>query len=571
MHRKIAPSTVNSGRSNSNSGNPRTTPNTRKISVVDDLGIKGTISAFIAASVPQTYDDPEYDSGSILSGSGGRGSGGSSWGSGGSSDDVDLTKSVVALASFVGLNREEVLTLTAEQKLAREIRQASLDPVLPITATGTVLEFLSDPLIAGIHKQFLLNRPNSCTIRAIGARHLKERKIRTTYAQQKLTISPLMHYLKAIIGDTWYPGLAFYTFLVLCELYYVWKSIEMGSTSTSVNVTYGFYLVFIMIVNIVFARVEIDAYGRENWNHWEKNPNDIFMSDSTYLMMAGFDVLAEAEIELRNELRDEKGVKTELGPTRSLFKEVKESLRRSVIVESLSVHCLISISIWGVSLYNSLRSHIEQGETLFAALAVASFISRFGNASMSADVAMALRLNQKVHEFEVKRMQHDIRACKPEQVDLLVPRLQTLLKEMHQVTQSENIFLILWAPVLVLWWIMLGFGIYNLNVIKDANFVLPCWMLIVTVQPVFSLLTFYYGFAHLNRLTERDIDNDLILKRLELQVVAKDWANEKDDKWVSRATDKLFCLEQHDSRVCILPFHTIPEIGHAKQILRSLI
>lgn len=81
---------------------------------MDDLGIKGTISAFITTSVLQTYDDPEYDSGSILSGSGGKGSGGSSRGSGGSSDDVDLTKSVVALASFAGLNREEVLTLTAE-------------------------------------------------------------------------------------------------------------------------------------------------------------------------------------------------------------------------------------------------------------------------------------------------------------------------------------------------------------------------------------------------------------------------------------------------------------------------
>ena len=174
------------------------------------------------------------------------------------------------------------------------------------------------------------------------------------------------------------------------------------------------------------------------------------MSDSTYLTMTGFDVLSEAEMELRNELGAEKGANSNvLGKDKrirkSLYKEVKESLQYSALVESITIHSTLAGSIWGLSLFNSFKFHYSNSETLLCLLSLFSLISRIGNMAMSAVTAYFIRLNQRVHQFEVKRMQHDIRACSPSSVDLLVPRLNTLLKEMHAVCKSQNQFLLLWC------------------------------------------------------------------------------------------------------------------------------
>ena len=85
-------------------------------------------------------------------------------------------------------------------------------------------------------------------------------------------------------------------------------------------------------------------------------------------------------------------------------------------------------------------------------------------------------------------------------------------------------------------------------------------------HPLIAILLFYVGFAELNRMAERDIDEDLndLLLRLQFAVGLEEFV-------VRSHTEKLKAMIRSDSKVCILPFHIIPDPTTAKQLVSYIV
>ena len=112
------------------------------------------------------------------------------------------------------------------------------------------------------------------------------------------------------------------------------------------------------------------------------------------------------------------------------------------------------------------------------------------------------------------------------------------------------------------YWIMLSVALYKLNIEKDPLYRVPFWVIVASLQPVGTNLSLYWGYADLNRMLERDLDNDLINLQLRIRCAAGE-----SFQWREDNAAKIQCLHQNDSRVCILPFHVIPDIGTTKSTI----
>ncbi|GMI12705.1 hypothetical protein TrVE_jg1668 [Triparma verrucosa] len=143
--------------------------------------------------------------------------------------------------------------------------------------------------------------------------------------------------------------------------------------------------------------------------------------------------------------------------------------------------------------------------------------SRLTIAIASTTTAFWLKLNQKCLQLEWKRLKSDIRNCTASEVHLLVPRVNAFLLEMTQMCDSTHKFFFAWTPTVVQVISQLAVCIFFLNVKRDTSYEVPAWIIVAQIQSILNLISFYWGYANLNRLVERDIDHDLSTLRLKFR------------------------------------------------------
>ena len=82
----------------------------------------------------------------------------------------------------------------------------------------------------------------------------------------------------------------------------------------------------------------------------------------------------------------------------------------------------ICIFLWsGIS---TIVSSVDRGDTLGIVLAVGCMMSKLVQAAISAHVCFSVRLMQKLAEFEIKKVEADIRVVTPNLIHRITPRFK---------------------------------------------------------------------------------------------------------------------------------------------------
>ena len=400
-------------------------------------------------------------------------------------------------------------------------------------------------------KKRFLDLPGKCSSRGIGHQAITTEGITegkmTTYKQEKNVIAPWLSKLHFLQGNRRVP---FVILIVaqITEIIYIVESIKYGS-SAEVSSILLVSQIIICIAYIIINYTEVKAYLAKA-SVWTKAENESSFTGSTFLVMYGLDTSIRLEDDLRN------------GEGPNKHRELRNKMTRDSFL--LSFFCIFMPAILNAVPFvsYSFKEHYDAKEWVLMCLCVGTFISRGCIAVSSLTVSFCVLLAQSVHIFELKKLQHDIRNCTIEEIPLIFPRLKNLLLEIHQVCNMSYIFFYVYFPIIVSSVLMLLTSIFNLNVAKNENYQVPVWILVSMVVPLFPVIAFYVGYASINRITERDIDEDLNDLELRLQ-----FAVGHDELFVRNNSDKLKNLIRGNSRVCILPFHIIPDPTTAKQLM----
>jgi hypothetical protein len=241
--------------------------------------------------------------------------------------------------------------------------------------------------------------------------------------------------------------------------------------------------------------------------------DDIRLKGMAFLRCRGMDLFAAAQAkEARRgaySLTDENSLRT-----------LKEKFIKASLVEAFTLHLVWGFAPTAVSaVVGAYRNH-QRGEILMSLLSICALLSRVGIGCGLVESAFFLRLNQRLSEFEIRRVEADIRTISPNMIHRITARFKSLLHECHQVGNASHKLLVNYA-VLVVNMLQLVGGIFLANMTVDedtdaAGTLVPAWSFAAVVQPLLSLLVFLHSFGILNLAIERDIDQDIVEMNIRL-------------------------------------------------------
>ena len=145
--------------------------------------------------------------------------------------------------------------------------------------------------------------------------------------------------------------------------------------------------------------------------------DSIHLTGACYLQLKGLETLAKAQ----HRLAREKG-KT-ISPEAD-FAIFKEKLVNSCVVEVFTVHMLFPICVFLWSGISTIIRSTDRGDTIGTALAVGCMMSKLVYTAISAHVSFSVRLMQKLAEFEIRRVEADIRVVTPNLIHRITPRFK---------------------------------------------------------------------------------------------------------------------------------------------------
>ena len=410
--------------------------------------------------------------------------------------------------------------------------------------------FLSNSVIGHMLKNRFKTMPGHCTIRSMGHEKITTGGRMTTYKQQKKIISPGLSKLLFSHGNR---RLSFVV-LIICQIaaaVYTWESIMSGSSpELSMILFVGEIIVSIIYAIVNVGQVKNYAKPAEVWTQPDEESS---LSRSAFLMIYGIDALIKEEDDLR------KGTDTE---GTNLHREIRDKLRRDAAIKAFFFAFLPDALGYLVPLSISMREHFVGGEWILMCLCFGVFISRWAIAASGASVSFYIFLTQGVHVFELKKAQHDVRNSTTEEISLMGFRINSVLTEVHQVCNTSHKFFFMYAPIIIMYGLVLMTAIYNLNVSEIETYRVPVTVIIGAPIPILTILSFYYGYAKINKFFERDIDADLISLRAKLQYAVGMIDSDK------RATTELLrALVDADSKACHFPFFIVPATTTATKLI----
>ena len=341
-------------------------------------------------------------------------------------------------------------------------------------------------------KRYMEVGPSRASLLHIGFDSLQEVCNEKTSLDELSYISPGFRTMANLRGYHWL-GFVVQTSACLCEIaYYILHMKQQGS------VDLVSFIALVVCLNVFFMNgiISFSAAFKSHTLTANTPLEDVRLTGLSYARLHGLDILAAAQHRLANATGKSIAPSADL----SLF---RKRLVSSTMFECMTVHFLIGAvpAIWS-SVTTAARSY-HRGDILVSVLAAASTWSRLVMILGLAHSSFVIRLSQKLSEFEVRRVEADIRTVQPNLTHRITPRFKNLLHECHLVGNRCHQHFMFIAPALVLNTAQL-LGSLMLSVGSSAC--LPSWTFLAVFQPLFSLVVWIHFFGVINLGIERDID-----------------------------------------------------------------
>ncbi len=310
-----------------------------------------------------------------------------------------------------------------------------------------------------------------------------------------------------------------------------------------------------------------DAYGHCP-PATESDFEDMWLSQIVYLALTGMDVLGAAQERMSQELN-----KPITGF--SNIKQLKEDMKRAVMLETIFIHILVGFAPMAcASLITAYRRW--DYDRITAILSLCFFWSRAIQVSSLGGMAYLIRLSQCLANFEIRRVQTDVRTCPATLIHRITPRFKALLHECHMIGNKGHSYFVFLLPALSVYTIQLVAGIFmaSLAVPSDdttddyddnentSGFV-PTWCFFAVSSPIITTLIWIFNYGRLNMAIERDVDQDIVEMNIRLT-----FSDSHVPNWLLQ---QMVCLERLDGRAFGLPLDFIPSIDTARTMGSSFI
>ena len=310
--------------------------------------------------------------------------------------------------SFVNISSQEkrdVFKISAVRRSMRHLNYAG------ILMTDEALELAN---------RFMELGPARATLLQIGYSSVQTENREKTFFDELFYISPFLWCLAIFRGyhwATWITSLIF----ALCSIGFFGLHIhKVGHVDTVTGPILG-TLIFFLLFNSIFCF----ATAFKNEPLTANTPIEaIHLSGACYLQLKGLDTLAKAQ----HRLAAEKG--RTIAPEAD-FAVFKQQLVRGCCLETFLVHFVVGGISTGVSSVSTIIRSIQRGEHLEMFLAVGTMMFFLVCSAVNAHIAINVRLTQKLAEFEIRRVEADIRVITPNLIHRITPRFKGLLHECH--------------------------------------------------------------------------------------------------------------------------------------------
>jgi hypothetical protein len=340
--------------------------------------------------------------------------------------------------------------------------------------------------------------PTRASLLQIGFSSVQVSKSESTFLEELNYISPYVRALAVFRGYHW---LCWVLCLVFgcAELAFFGYHIYRTGRADSLTVMIIAPIFVFLAVNAAFCFKT--AFVGEDLT--ADTPIDaIHLSGAAYLQLKGLDTLARAQQRMARESNKQVSPETDFG----LF---KQKLVSSLVWEVFTVHLVPSVVVGlGSGLSTIIRSY-NRGDSVLLALAVGSTCNKLVWSSINAHTAFSVRLVQRLAEFEIRRVEADVRTITPNLIHRITPRFKSLLHECHMFGNISSGAINLVALCTIVNMVQLVLAIMSAS-FGDGTECVPAWTFAGAFQPIISLLFFVHNFGLLNLAIERDIDQDVV-------------------------------------------------------------
>jgi len=282
--------------------------------------------------------------------------------------------------------------------------------------------------------------------------------------------------------------------------------------------------------------------------------DDARITGVSYLRLKGMDVIAlNQEAQARQHLQTISH--------RVSMRTFKEETVKNVFNECITAHFLIGLLPTVISAVNSCWRMKQRGEVVMSVLAAGAVWSKTCQAFILVQVAFSVRLAQVLSEFEIRRVEADVRVVTPNLVHRITPRFKSLLHECHMIGNLCHPLLYTYAPISIIYIIQLIAGVFLATAGGSNDTCVPAWAFAGVFQPLVTIMIYIHCFGKLNLAIERDVDQDVVEMNIRLT-----FSDSHVPNWLLQ---QMICLERLDGRAFSLPFDIVPSVEMSRRIFSN--
>ena len=329
------------------------------------------------------------------------------------------TRGINLHASSSRVDEDKVMDTKNRRMTYKDVSSREKREVFQLTAVHRSMRHLNygnvlmseEALILG--KRYMEIGPSRASLLHIGFDSLQEVCNEKTFLDELSCISPSLRMIANLKGYHWL-GFVVMVSTMLCELAYYILHIQR---SGSVNLTSGFSLMVCLASLVLNGNLSFSAAFKFHPLTADTPLDEIRLTGLSYVRLHGLDILAAAQRRLAHATGKSLAPSADL----SLF---RKRLVSSTLFECLTLHFLIGAVplVWS-SATTAARSY-ERGDILVSVLAAASVWSRLLMIAGLSYSSFVIRLSQKLSEFEVRRVEADIRTIQPNLTHRITPRYE---------------------------------------------------------------------------------------------------------------------------------------------------
>ena len=439
----------------------------------------------------------------------------------------------------------------------------------------------SNALLSSASKRNLLSQPGNCSLAEIGLTHLLTNPSSDmTYFESKRFMHPLLRFILTFVGHhkvTWY----FCIIANFCDFLYAFicfYSFGSGIYAIMMCILAVFNCIFYPLITkgeiAVSERIIANVPNARELAMRENNQHGPLLNTLVYLSLQGFEAISSSD-----------GSNGTSKDALEIMNKRKQIVNSS-ITEAIVVHGLMPVCTYLWCLTVNLLTHLENNDLPLALLILLVAFSKVSLALNSVQVSFYIRASQKIAEFEVRRVQQDIRniaggqAVEDDTIDdddvraarNIAVRVKKLFIDLHRLTNNSHKFFVFFAPTILIHFLMFFEGIFRA---QDENECTPYWIFVGSIGPLLTVIIFVHKYALLNLHIERDIDTDLM--ELGLRVtrgVIRERReggseSERESNNYSFLIDQLYSLKQIRAHICVLPMDFIPSMEASRGIWKT--